>query len=755
MSGHASAISKVKMGQKEQHRIRAPRACQRCSKRKTKCDAAENGLPCNRCKADPLANCTFVESRRGTYDRQRVASKKQTSMDSWESLLSGTETTGQEHGDSAPSKIELSNTSDSAATHQAHGRHQSADILTLPNTLPENRNLQVSLLDSRSASPTSRLRCRVDFLPGVEIYRPRSAASATVAAHEDPGGTPSNAVTSSEARKSLAAAFEDFLDEHGYGGDALEKCGIIFMNEASPLTFALEELRRSKGESLHDVGSSLSKHAQDDTGNAAPNASVHPSHLSATTYTYLNDHGAFVFPSAELLSSLVNAFLNHFLPVYPIVDRKDFEQRYQEQKLPWILMHAVCFVGATFCEQDILHQAGFRRRWHARRSFYDKAKVLFDTGYEINKVTLLQTVLMLTFWGPQMRSYWNPCSWVGFAVTIAESLGINQAKAIERMNPRDKSLLRRLWWILVLRDASCASFLGRPFRISLSQCDMELLDMDDFSPENDLPEVNTQLQALYLMKVVELSMLLREIMAYRSRRDKSALDTGELFAKLQDWKADLPDTLRWHGSVPSNVFSSSLKIVFYHHIILIYLEPSAKPEQAIEADQLAMQTVRNAASIISASALSLVTGSTLNRLPHEVFTAFSIAGIVFYRQITRSDEMMAEIGRATLDNCRMIISEARDQWDAGPWMLRVFDFLLSNLSKKESAANITGHMDSQQSTDLYTDLDRLDFADPSLNAADVLHSIDWESPQFQQLARSFNDGVLFPVFDNPEDFMWG
>jgi hypothetical protein len=37
---------------------------------------------------------------------------------------------------------------------------------------------------------------------------------------------------------------------------------------------------------------------------------------------------------------------------------------------------------------------------------------------------------------------------------------------------------------------------------------------------------------------------------------------------------------------------------------------------------------------------------------------------------------------------------------------------------------------------------------------DVLHSIDWESPQFQQLARSFNDGLMLPVFDNAEGSMW-
>ena len=750
------------MNQAEQIRIRAPRACQRCSKRKTKCDAAEMGLPCSRCKQDQRANCMFTPSRRGTYDRSRVLSRKKAPMNSWEVLLCENGPSSPENRRSAADSIEVSSTSDTLAVHnEVHNEVQnpiSVDTPIMPNVFSSNTPLPENLthrpMISRSASPTSRQRQHVDFLPGVEIYRPRSAMHGSTTPRGIPGRSSLNAVSSSEARQSLAAAFEDFLDEHGYGGDALDKCGIIFLNEASPLTFALEELRRPKGESLHDVGSSLSKHISDGTGNAAPNAILHPSHLPTATYTYLNDHGAFVFPSAELLSSLMTAFLDHFLPVYPIVDRKDFVHRYEQQKLPWILMHAVCFVGATFCDQNVLHQAGFRRRWHARRSFYDKAKILFDTGYETNKVTLLQTVLMLTFWGPQMRSYWNPCSWVGFAVTIAESLGINQSVAIARMNPDDKSLLRRLWWILVLRDASCASFLGRPFRINLSQCDMEPLNMNDFSSESSNVELNTQVQALYQIKVVELSMLLRDITAYRSKKDKSAADTGDLFGKLQKWKADLPDVLNWNAMAASGVFSSSLKIIFYHHIILIYLEPSTKPDQTGEADYLAVQRVRDAASIISASALSLVTHSMLDRLPHEVFTAFSVAGIVFYRQIIRSDDMMAEIGRATLDNCRMIISEACDQWDAGPWMLRVFDFLLSNTSRKENAMSLTGPTEPHQPTHTMISHDGPNITDSSLDAADVLHSIDWESPQFQQLARTFNDGLLLPVFDNPEDFFW-
>ena len=296
---------------------------------------------------------------------------------------------------------------------------------------------------------------------------PDTSSNYTSTSPGTPGGSIISATTTSvdrpkAANSSLACMFEDFLERYGYPREEmdLEKCGIILLGETSPLTFALQELRRDKRASMHDAGSHMSNLSQNNTGLAAPQRNAHPAHLGPSDITYLKSKGTFDFPRAEILSSFVGAFLERFYPLYSIVDKIEFERLYEQQKLPWILLHSVCFIGASYCDQSEIYKSGFKSRWHARRMFYDKAKILFDIGYETNKIILLQTVLMLSFWGPQMKSYWNPCSWIGFAVTIAESLGIHKSNASVGMKSNDKSLLRRLWWTLAVRDAYCACSSG-------------------------------------------------------------------------------------------------------------------------------------------------------------------------------------------------------------------------------------------------------------------------------------------------------
>lgn len=51
-------------------RQRASKACQRCAKRKVKCDAAAtDGAPCSRCRMDGVDDCVLVDSLRGLYQR--------------------------------------------------------------------------------------------------------------------------------------------------------------------------------------------------------------------------------------------------------------------------------------------------------------------------------------------------------------------------------------------------------------------------------------------------------------------------------------------------------------------------------------------------------------------------------------------------------------------------------------------------------------------------------------------------------------
>jgi hypothetical protein len=685
------------------NRIRATRACQRCSQRKVQCDGTKGGLPCSRCRVDNASDCHFLPSRRGTYPRKKASS--------------------------APAPVEALD-----------------GLTTLSPPSVNNENTR-----GLTASPI--------HIEGSHVNTPASSEPALVTWNSTDATTASAASETNNASlrsNSLAAMFEDFLDGQGsYQDGIMGKRGIIFMGDLSPLTFALEELQRGQiqNPSLHDASSHITtQEPRKDEGLADPQQSTHPAHMAAADITYLEAKGAFDFPKGEVSDDLVAAFLDTFCSLYSIVDRAIFEQLYKQQKVPWILLHAVCFIGTTFCDQNVIYRAGYKSRLHARRLFYEKVKILFDLGYETDKIVLLQTVLLLTFWGPQMKSYWNPCSWIGFGVTIAESLGIYKSTTSANLRAADRSLLRRLWWTLATRDAYCAALLGRPFRINMARCDTQMLSLNDFSSDS-----SENPAAIYQIQVAKLSIILRQIVVSRSDPTCDS-DTIEMLRNmLNHWQTELPAMVDWRrpSTNMADVYATSLKIVFHHHLIVLHLgDPhsiSSTINHEMEHDTQSAKIAELAAQTISSSALALMMNSMVAKMPHEVFSGFFMASIVFYRQMKQPNNILRQLGQAALDNCQMVMYETRERWDAAQWALRIFQFLLSRSGADGSQEQGTWEGTDQAGPKLPMPIEingtaHGDDQFDASNTNDILHSIDFDSPTNQDLMRNFNDIVFLPNY---------
>ncbi|EXJ96150.1 hypothetical protein A1O1_01276 [Capronia coronata CBS 617.96] len=623
-------------------RKRAFKACQRCNSRKVKCDAARTGLPCTRCRVDGVEGCAFITSRRGTYDRGRSQSN-------------------------AP-------TGDSSMSHPAD------DPITGESPAAEDRP---STSAASEPDPASAL------------------ASVIPSSGQGQDSTRSQGIGEPEEARSnsLALMFENFLRQQGRDAEGLVgKHGFVLLGDSSPLTFALKEFMPEKRDGIRSEQRAMG----DGEVARSHERSAHPSHLSPADIAYLQAKGAFHSPNPECLRALVDAFIGKFYPLYSIVNKADFLEQHRSGTIPWILLHAASLIGAAYCDLTVIKSAGFKTRQSARRFFYDKAKVLYDVGYETNSVVLLQAIIILTFWGPDMKSYWNPCSWVGVAVTIAESLGIHRSTA-SLPSHQDKGLLRRMWWTIAVRDAYCGTLLGRPFRVNMSHCDTPMLTMDDFTTEqgqNVLMD-DRRLSALYQIQLAKLSLILRHITNARSNPGFSSTPQT-LHEMLDHWRSDLPTEINWSDSGPStSMFAESLKILFHHHVIFIYLArrdilshdgtPGLGPEAAT------CEIAESAAQTISSTALYLMTKSMVHSMPQEVFPAFFVAGIVFYRFIRRSSPLIAQLGQAALDNCQIVLNEVRDCWDPAFWGLQIFEFLQAGIKKNKASDEATATAESPTS----------------------------------------------------------
>ena len=139
----------------------------------------------------------------------------------------------------------------------------------------------------------------------------------------------------------------------------------------------------------------------------------------------------------------------------------------------------------------------------------------------------------------------------------------------------------------------------------------------------------------------------------------------------------------------------------------------------------------------------------ITRLPHEVFMGFFISGIVYYRQINTPDPLVSQIARASLDNCRMLLHEARDAWDPAHWSIRIFDFLLSRaqnqaLTVQTEKAPVDDHtLDPAASNVFGEDISGLHQQDLSMDPLDFADLPDLSIP------GTFDDFLLMPNFFLP------
>ncbi|KFY95402.1 hypothetical protein V500_02794 [Pseudogymnoascus sp. VKM F-4518 (FW-2643)] len=644
-------------------RLRAFKACQRCSGRKVKCDAAELGCPCSRCRMDNVAECTLVTSRRGTYDRRNF--RRQVAKPG-APLRSSPPPSALQPSSRGPSSAQVSPQLRFAAS-SGRGRVEAATLpqfvvgektaISTPTRYPQEI---ISNLDQPASDPHA-----------VDLNRP-------------PESVPSTSSADSSGNQSLATMFEDFLDQAGH--ENLCKAKLVLFGEPSPLTFALQ-LRRDMNSGLHDANQ---RHLTSDSL-AVVEEDVHPKHLRPHDIECLKAKGAFIYPEPESLEEIINVFLDRFHPLYSVVNPTDLRKAHQEKKLPWILLHSICFIAMTFCEPATLYKAGFNSRAQARQLYYDRAKALFDFNYENSKIILVKVAILLSFKGPQMDFYWNPCSWIEIGVTMAVALGMHRKSVAVNGESNDRGLLRRLWWTLAVRDAHCSALLGRPFRINMAQCDVEMLTETDFPEEHACQSPTVPLSCScgesfeYQIQATKLSSILRDIMYFRFGPTSVSSTTDLIHEQLDAWKAKLPAAMQCQpGKSSMSTLAVQLDILLNYHIMLLHMDQprQSRPNPSSLSTSLpggydCTAITESAALAVSSSAVKLTTRSSICNIPHEVFPGFFMAGIILYQQAQQAQNThLARMIQASFDNCQMLLIQAQNTWDPGVWAMKAFEFLL-------------------------------------------------------------------------------
>ncbi|CAG7935925.1 unnamed protein product [Penicillium olsonii] len=730
-------------------RIRAGKACKRCNEKRVKCDAMLR-MPCSNCVHDANAECTLRESKRGTYNRRVRDQNPSAEVDNVEDdptrLATEFSNTLQSAESAIPLSLQGGETGASviaevAAPDPISALHQSADAQLFAHNpsvsvpLDHYNNVSTQEDQSSDAPPISPLHTNRAPSP-----RPAPVAKDSLPAQRSQGDVDT---TSSYRDISWSAMFDHFLNSRQDSREFVDKCSITYLGESFPLAIVLGDVNESGRQKLHHPGPPFpDKGATKDV-----TSQDRRTHLMPEDFEYLHAKGVFEIPEKAQLDSLISVFLESVYPLYPIVSRQELIQQHKNGAIPLILLHSISFIAVTFCPLSVLLSVGFFSRREARAHFYKKVKALFDSGYEVNKLVILQSAILMSFWGGGPNNYWNFYSWVSTAVTIAEAVGIHRSTATTNMQPQDKSLLRRLWWILVVRDSVCSALVGRPFRIDMDQSDTEMLTIEDFAHDATssvfLEDSAHQRYALYQINVAKLSLILRDIVMSRFYPGRPPIPSEQLHEKLTYWKQGLPQTLHWGEDEADhqNPFSISLFVQYNHHLILIYIGHPPDENICPRMEREREEITNSAAQTISAAACSIVTKSSFLSVPHEMFHGIFLAQAVFYTKLKSSNQLMAQLGRSALNNCQMVLHTVSDCWDPGPWIMQLFEGLSARRLDRESG--------SQEQSSHAT----MTVETPWLNG--VMGSTP-EAGVFNGLLRDDawkNNPMLSSLFENPPDIL--
>ena len=208
-------------------------------------------------------------------------------------------------------------------------------------------------------------------------------------------------------------------------GRNLQGVQSLYLGESWLLTHVVRKVIHADTES--DASSPSTLHVPlPESVSEKPHDLGYDTRLDPEEMEILNIRGAFVVPERSVSDKLVRVFFECVYPAFPIFDRQDFATLYESNQLSLLILHAVCAISSTLCDEDVITEAGFEDRNAARKVFLKRAKALHDADYETNKVTLVQATFLLSFLWNGSTDEKDMFYWLSIAIGNAQGKGMHR-----------------------------------------------------------------------------------------------------------------------------------------------------------------------------------------------------------------------------------------------------------------------------------------------------------------------------------------
>ncbi|CAK7206925.1 hypothetical protein SEUCBS139899_009732 [Sporothrix eucalyptigena] len=515
-------------------------ACQRCHNRRVRCDASAQGPPCSHCIASNLASsCRLIESRKVRGERGRFSSRA----------------------------VERSGVSSTAAQISEDTASASyPPSLTITAVRSDEQRLNDKNSNDNGNKDANEGIVDATFKPDL-----RDTAGANSSQSR-----PSRTGTPSEADQWTKIITQDVASVPDGGR-------VTYLGESWNLSYFLQWTSHSgvvAGEAGHNNGNS--NHAAS-IDNASPSSrsdghspslhipvppmdsqkqgyghSPYQATASASRSSIRASHAAFVLEgrlSAAVQRSLLDAYCNHHLTLYPILCETKLRAAFDAKTVPPLLLATVLYAGAIHAPDAVIYRAGFDTRQACLRKMYLRAKSLFfeedeedgagTESSDSDPLVRVQAAFLLHHMWFRPNSTMDCWTWLSLAIRLAQNMGMHRSTARSSLRDEDRKLWKRIWWSLYSRDSQLASGVGKPLIINDLDCDVEVLTMDDFESHHSCE------MRLFAIHQAHLADICKQVMRSRfsPRSAAQSLECERKAALIHDldvWKASLPSLLTYH-----------------------------------------------------------------------------------------------------------------------------------------------------------------------------------------------------------------
>ncbi|KAF3769277.1 hypothetical protein M406DRAFT_287398 [Cryphonectria parasitica EP155] len=521
--------------------------------------------------------------------------------------------------------------------------------------------------------------------------------------------------------------------------------GSLFFGESNFLTLVPSrrpgaQLSADKGRLSFPINTALStpqstQQQHEQPSNSSPSAGI--IHLSQGTERYLRDEGALTFPSLQTCLPVIHAYFRWFHPCFPVLDRPSIARRLTTMDISPLLLQAMLFIGATWCDEEAIVAMGFRDRSEAKSLLYTRARLLFHADWERDQITLIQGLFLMSFWRGESSDVRDVRYWLGVVITLAETCGLHRSTKLTTRDPRMARIRRRIWWSVYVRERQSAASLGLPMRIRDEDCDIEPLTSADLQHDQDGSPLTglgspTAEHLIYPVKMVELARLLGRVIDIHfipGRIPTAQEEVAHLQVSLGEWKDSLPiEVTKISGEDTPSVWTCLIHLAYNHLRILIHRNGF------LRHDEQDTQAALGAASQVSRIAEDMLDKKTLQYGQMHLITSLFAALCIHSISLKTANGVGRRLAENRAQICLLGLKEVQKSWRINNTVLDLFlQYLDESIARRLGGGG--------------TDTNR----DDKINTARSPAAVSRESSSAGHLAPKGNDPFEQPETSSFED----